>query len=507
MSTQLSSGNWREWPDEAKLRFLQRLRETGDERRAPSLSLHEFAIAAWPVLEPGRTFSDNWHIRVICEHLEAATRGEIRNLVINMPPRHMKSLLVGVFWFAWEWTFNPSTRWLCASYAQPLATRDSLKCRRLITSPWYTDTFGAIALVGDQNQKTRFENDRTGYRIATSVDGTGTGEGGDRIVVDDPHNVRKAESEQQRTTAVDWWFQTMSTRANDEATAVRVVVMQRLHERDLTGEILSRELGYEHLCIPARYETDRVITTTLQRARADIRDPRRVDREPLHPARYDDARLALLENELGAYGTAGQLQQRPAPREGGMFKATGLRTRDEMDVPYVAPRGTDVKYVRHWDLGGSSQKTGDRTVGLLMAKTTDGRYHVVDIAKGRWAPEERNARIRQTGTADQQVYSYVPQRIERGIGLSVEVTAEIVRQCAGVPIEEVSARGDKTTRADPFASQCNGGNVRIIEAPWNREFIDECLMFGPGCEHDDQVDAASGAFAFLAGGDSVWVDL
>src|SRR5688572_24031655 len=158
-------------------------------------SLREFICQAWPTVEPATEFVPGWHLDAICDHLEAVTRGGLRNLVINIPPRHMKSLAVSVFWPCWEWITLPERRWLFSSYAASLSIRDSLKCRRLIESPWYRANWGdRFQLTSDQNAKQRFENNKSGYRLATSVGGTATGEGGDRIVVDDPHNVNEAES-------------------------------------------------------------------------------------------------------------------------------------------------------------------------------------------------------------------------------------------------------------------------------------------------------------------------
>lgn len=181
------------------------------------------------MVEPGNAFISNWHIDAICEHLEAVSRFELQRLLINIPPRCMKSLTVGVFWPTWMWINRPETRWLCASYAQQLATRDSLKCRRIIESRWYQRNWGeSFQLTSDQNQKTRFENDKTGYRLATSVGGTGTGEGGDFVICDDPHNVEQALSDTQREAALIWWDETMSTRLNDPKRGGMVIVMQRL---------------------------------------------------------------------------------------------------------------------------------------------------------------------------------------------------------------------------------------------------------------------------------------
>ena len=156
-------------------------------RRKAEGSLYEFVKQAWAVVEPGVAFIPSWHIEVICEHLEAITAGEITRLLINVPPRHSKSLIVAVMWPMWEWLAAPQQKFLCASYAGTLSIRDNLKARRLIQSPWYQERWGHLfAFAGDQNAKQRFENNKTGYRLATSVGGTATGEGGSRLILDDP---------------------------------------------------------------------------------------------------------------------------------------------------------------------------------------------------------------------------------------------------------------------------------------------------------------------------------
>ncbi len=182
------------------------------ERELASRSLREFVRQAWHIVEPSTPYVPGWHIDAMADHLEAVTRGEIRKLLINIPPRHMKSLLVSVFWPAWEWTRYPERRWLYSSYGQHLSIRDSVKCRRLIESPWYQSRWGHLFLLtGDQNTKSRFDNNRSGYRLSTSVDGAATGEGGDRVVCDDPHNIKEAESDARRKATLDWWDIVMST--------------------------------------------------------------------------------------------------------------------------------------------------------------------------------------------------------------------------------------------------------------------------------------------------------
>src|SRR3954471_1986287 len=224
-------------------------------------SFREFVLQAWPIIEPSTPFVPGWHIDAIVEHLEAVSYGQIRNLLINVPPRHMKSLLVSVLWPAWEWIGWPQRRWLYSSYAAQLSMRDSVKCRRLIESPWYQERWGdRFALTGDQNTKGRFENNRSGYRLSTSVGGAATGEGGDRVVCDDPHNVQEAESDSVRKGTLDWWDVVMSTRVNDPRSAAKVVVMQRCHQRDLSGHLLEQG-GWEHLYLPAEYKNAQQVTS------------------------------------------------------------------------------------------------------------------------------------------------------------------------------------------------------------------------------------------------------
>src|SRR4051794_27034170 len=201
---------------------------------SPRRSLRESTRHAWNIVEPATEFVPGWHLDAICDHLEAVSKGTLRNLLVNVPPRHMKSLAVSVFWPCWTWLTRPETRFLYASYAQHLSTRDSLKARRLIetrgnrTHAPGESGRGLLERIGyqgllelveprapwrlttDQNTKKRFENDRAGYRLATSVGGSATGEGGDVIVIDDPHKADEAESDVVRQGVLEWWDATMS---------------------------------------------------------------------------------------------------------------------------------------------------------------------------------------------------------------------------------------------------------------------------------------------------------
>ena len=300
-----------------EIQQLESLLERARNRVAPIEAekarrhLLEFVVQAWPVLEPATPFVNGIHVEAICEHLQAVTKGRIRNLIINVPPGHAKSLLAAVFWPAWVWIDSPQTRWLFASYAANLSVRDSLRCRRLIESEWYQQNWGdRYQLTSDQNQKHRFENDHTGYRIATSVGGSATGERADVVVVDDPHSVDQAESEAERRTAVEWFNGTMSTRLNDFATGHKIVIQQRLHEADLTGDLVGKG-DFDLLCLPAEFEPERRCSTSI-----GWTDPRVEAGELLWPEKVTAAHLDGLKVSLGTYRYAGQYQQRPAPAEG-----------------------------------------------------------------------------------------------------------------------------------------------------------------------------------------------
>lgn len=327
-------------------------------------SLYQFARQSWSVLEPARPFVDGWHIGCIAEHLQALESLEIRNLIINIPPRHMKSILAGVAFFCWTWIRQPSSQWIYCAYGEKLAERDSNKCRDLIQSQWFQARWGHIfRLKRAQNAAERFSNDRQGYRIATTIAGKAMGEGGDFLIYDDPHKPQEVRSEAHRLAVIDSWQKTMSTRGNDPKRVRKLVVMQRLHERDLTGYLLAERGGYEHLCLPAEYEPrrywfmgargddgsgargefransenqpkpkprDAITPTSLQRKRPEFIDGpegsgRKEEGDLLWKEQFGPEEIQTLKGDLEGPGWAGQGQQRPAPVEGSIFKAEFFR--------------------------------------------------------------------------------------------------------------------------------------------------------------------------------------
>jgi len=423
----------------------------------------------------------NWHIDAICDHLEAITNQEILRLLITIPPRHMKSISVSVAWPAWSWIKRPEIQFLFSSYAGSLSIRDSVKCRRLIQSPLYQARWGQnFSLTSDQNAKQRYDNNHGGYRLATSVDGALTGEGGDILVVDDPHNVREVESDVVRQSVIDWWKEAMSTRLNSMETGAKVIIQQRTHELDLAGYVLEHESDWVHLNLPAEHEKTNRCKTVLP-----WEDPRKEEGELLYPERFSRKAIIELTETLGIYGSSAQLQQRPVPRGGSMFEAEMFEI-----VPAMPAECYVIKSIRYWDKAGT-QDGGKRTAGVLMHKLRDGRQVISDVKKGQWDAFRREKIIKNVTILDgHDIEVWVEQEPGSGGKESAEST---IRNLAGYSVYKERVTGDKEVRAEPYAVQVNAGNVMLVKGDWTKDFIKEHEI-APRGTFKDQWDAAGGAF-------------
>lgn len=410
------------------------------------------------------------------------TDGNISRLLVNEPPGMMKSLLLGVLWPAWEWGPRglPSMRYIGTAHKQELAVRDAMKCRRLIQSEWYQSRW-PIVLTSDQNAKTKFENSATGFREAMAFTSM-TGARGDRVLLDDPLSADDANSDAALRAAEITFTEALPTRVNSKSSAI-IVIMQRLHEKDTSGLILSRGLGYEHLCLPMRFEPERRCSTSI-----GFTDPRTEDGELLFPERFDDQQVTGLEKTMGAYASAGQLQQRPAPRDGGLFKREWFAGK----IIRQAPTGT--RWVRHWDLAATKKITAARTAGVKLGRAPDGSYIVGHVVK----TQDEGNRVRELITATAEVDGRgVEISLPQDPGQAGKVQArDMVAMLAGWTVKAEPETGDKTTRAEPFSSQCEAGNVYLIEGDWISDYLDELCLFPSGA-FKDQVDASSGAFGRL----------
>lgn len=450
------------------------------DRAIAAQSFAGFVRAAWHVLEPASPLKWGWSLDAICEHLEAVSKGEIKRLLMNVPPGCMKSLLVGVLWPAWEWgpQGRPGLRYLGTAHKQDLAVRDNLKARRLIQSAWFQARW-PIKLTGDQNAKTKFENDATGFREAMAF-GSMTGSRGDRVLLDDPLSVDHANSEADLKSAEITFTEALPTRVNNDESAI-VVIMQRLNEKDTSGIIIKRDLGYVHLCLPMRYEADRKCITSI-----GFQDPRTVDGELLFPERFPESTVSSLEKTMGSYAAAGQLQQRPAPREGGMFK------RSWFPIVRAVPAGT--RMCRGWDLA-ATEGAGDWTAGVKVGRQKNGRYIIVDVVRDRKASAGVEAML--VNTASQDGYGCEISLPQDPGQAGKSQASYYIGQLSGYTARATPESGDKGTRAGPLAAQAEAGNVDILEGAWNDAFFEELTVF-PNGSHDDQVDGASRAFNVVA---------
>lgn len=457
---------------EARRNLDRELEQTG-------ASLSSFTKAAWHVLEPGQPYKHGWHLDAISDHLEAVTAGHITRLLINIPPGTMKSLSVGVMWPAWEWGPKgfPHLRYLGTSHSHPLAIRDNLKMRRLVASEWYQDRWGDhVQLMADQNAKLKFENTATGFREAMAFTGL-TGSRGDRVLIDDPLSVDNANSDTQREAVNDTFRESVPTRLNNPDSSAIIVVMQRLHENDVSGLILANDFGYDHLMLPMEFEPERRCYTSI-----GFTDPRKTEGELLFPERFPREVVERDKKIMLSYAVAGQFQQRPAPREGGLFKAEWLKPCQLKDLP---KKETLTIY------GGSDYAVtaddGDYTVHGVVGLDPQGRMWLLDI----W---------RKQASSDQWVESFCDMVLEwRPIGWAEEtgqiksgvgpfLTQRMRKRQAYVAREMFPTRGDKAIRAQSIRGRMALDGLYVpIDAPWYEKFASELLTF-PSGKNDDQVD-------------------
>lgn len=458
--------------------------QNAERIRAECKTLAGFVRHAWPVLEPKARLVWGWPLQAMADHLEAVTRGEITRLLTNCPPGLMKSLLHSVFWPAWEWgpAELPHMRYLTSSYSQDNVMRDNTKMRRLVESEWYQALWPEVRMAHDQNAKGKFENTKSGGREGRPF-ASMTGGRGDRVIIDDPHSTETAESDVERKNTIRIFRESISDRLNDLDRSAIVVIMQRLHSDDVAGTILKLGLPYEHLCLPMEFEGSTNKATVI-----GFSDPRTYEGELLLPERFSREAVDALKKVKGTYGYAGQYQQRPTPREGGLFKRHWF----EGKTRRVAPEGT--RWVRHWDLAATKDAGAARTAGVKLGRAPDGSLWVGHVTKTQEEGNEVRKLIKATAEIDGKgVEISLPQ--DPGQAGKVQAK-DMIAMLVGWIVRAEPETGDKVTRAEPFSVQCEAGNVYLIEGEWNSDYLDELCLF-PGGSFKDQVDASSGAFGRL----------
>lgn len=471
--------------------------------------LHHYARQAWRFVE-SQPFVETRSFRAVCEHLEAVTRGEIRKLLINIPPRLSKSLTTCVFWPSWEWgpANLPQYRWIFGSYAHKLAIRDNVRARNIIQSQWYQQRWGSrVQLVEDQNEKGLYKNTANGFRLATCPEGMATGEGGDRVIVDDPHNVKKAESAVEREGVIDWYSGTMWTRVNNPDVIARVIIMQRLNEADLSGWAIEQG-DWEHLCLPMRYDEQRPCTTII-----GFKDWRSTEGELLCPERFTDMTVKEWEKTLGAYGTAGQLQQQPAPKGGAMFSRSNiryfttkpvdenacpryvekaLRFQFELMIPGMSGKtrrfnAWDCYWFQACDTATSEKEEAAYTVVTTCAVTPEHDLLVWEVVRERLEVPKQYGHLLSQRARYQFLDFQAVEEASSGIGIIQLARSE------GHPFKVLkTGMRSKDTRAACVATMYENGKVyhrlpNAQQGEWLPAFENELVKFPRG-EFADQVD-------------------
>lgn len=477
-------------------------REFRRQRSACENSLHEFIIQYWHVVEPGREFVDNWHIQALCDHLEAVTAGDITRVLFNVPPGAMKSLLVNVFWPAWEWGPKnmPWVRYLSASYSEDLTVRDNRRCRAILADPRYQEMWGDRVQIDPRQDATgNYATLAKGWRIATSVGGVGTGERADRVIIDDPHSIKTADSEIIRNATLQWWREVIPTRVNDAQKSAFVVIMQRVHEEDVSGDIIAQG-GWTHVMIPMRFDSRRPGHTKIGWS-----DPRTEDGDLFWPARFPDWTVQRDERVLGKFAVASQFQQSPTPRGGSIildhwWKVWPPEGQEDSWTTYLPDEnGREVaktvfpslNYVLlSLDTAYTEKEENDWSACTVWgAFEMNGNPKVILIEAWRERLEMRALVQKIIDTARRRKADGV--LIEaKASGISVGQEMRRLMRDGEFTIFVEPPKGDKTARLHSVSAQFSDGLVYAPERKWADMVIEECAQF-PRSKHDDLVDTVS----------------
>jgi predicted phage terminase large subunit-like protein len=437
----------------------------------------------------------------------------------------MKSLSTNVFWPAWEWgpQNNPELRFISASYSKELTLRDNRRCRQLIGDERYQQFWGdRFEIAGDQDAKGKFENNHRGWKLATSVGGHVVGERGDRFIIDDPHNIKTAESNAIRESTLQWFTEVVPTRVNDPDEATFVIIMQRVHERDVSGLILANDLGYEYLCLPMEYEDDHPAPC---RNSIGFTDWRTTPGELLWPERFSQRSVIELKTQLqswgGIYAEAGQLQQRPSPRGGGMFQkewwrfyktdATGFNLASRpngCDDSSAVPLPTDFDWVHlTCDAAFKDSKKSSRVSLLVVAGKGPFRFILDNVTD--------HMSFNETCKAILEVDEHTKKPIGGLLVKWPKIAKVLIEDKANGPaiinllrqfvsgIIPINPQGGKESRASAMEPAIQSGHVLLPDgAPWLVDFVGELAAF-PAGKHDDQVDALSQVMTYMTADEDI----
>ncbi len=421
---------------------------------------------------PGEPFLMNWHIDTICHEIELAIAGPDHRLIINMPPRSLKSIIVSVALPAWLLGHDPAMRIICVSYTDDLARKFARDFNRVVAAAWYRKVFPATAAKPGKISESEFVTGKNGFRLATSIGGTLTGRGGHVIIIDDPMKANDAESETERNRTNSWFNNTASSRLDNQATGIIIVAMQRLHQNDLTGHLLSSP-GFRQLSLPAIAFEETVYA--LGNGRLHTRKPG----DFLHPERNPPAIVERLRAEIGSRDFAAQYQQDPVPAEGALFRLSWLR--------YVE-RQTDAtgfeRIVQSWDIASKVGAANDYSVGTTWG-ISGQTATLLDVQRVQMEIPDLLRLIEMTATI------WRPQCVLIEDANTGSAVIQLLRKYTQLSIIDIRPKMDKFVRASQATAAFESGRILVPrDAPWLAEFLSELLGF-PNTRHDDQVDSTT----------------
>lgn len=438
-------------------------------------NLSHFTKKIFPILEPGKTYSHNYHIDLIGEYLTAVYQGQIRHLAINIQPRAMKSLKVSVAFPCWVWTKEPRKRFICSSYSGDLSTNLNLKRRRIIKSKWFQTGWNHVfQLVDDQDRKTEFENNHRGVMVATSTGATIGGKGGDIILVDDPQNPAKANSHAERIEANEHFKYLATTRLDSAKTGAVVLIMQRLHEEDATA--LALDMGYEPLIIPTIAPEQKTYVFPITK-----KEIKREAGDLLWPERFPIEELDRYKKALGSFGFASQYQQTPVPIGGAILKSDWFN--------YYTDFPSDIRPRWFWDTAVKKDQENDYTVGGCFHVEGD-KVFILDWFRSKVEFPElvrtvKNCHAKHRGIITVEDKSSGQQLIQ------------VLEKETELPVKRYKPEGDKVHRAHLASPVLEAGAVFLPDgAEWVHDFLRELELF-PRAVHDDQVDVFTMAIISL----------
>jgi predicted phage terminase large subunit-like protein len=432
-----------------------------------------FAALCFQALNPQTELATNWHLEVIAAKLTAVRQGRIKRLIINLPPRHLKSLMASIAFPAWCLGHDPSAQILCVSYAQDLSDKLARDCRTIMMSPWYRQIF-PTRLAPHRQAVQEFITTRQGYRLATSTGGVLTGRGADIILIDDPLKPEEALSEAQRKAANEWYDHTLYSRLNDKRHGAIVIIMQRLHEDELVGHVLAQE-GWEVLSFPAIAEADEVHRIeTIWGAQCF----RRRQGEALHPDREPLETLDRIRRTIGEYNFAGQYQQSPAPLGGGLVKVEWFKRYGEKDRPERFDR-----IVQSWDTANKATELSDFSVCTTWGVRGKDLF-LLGLFRQRLEYPALKRAVREL----QSLFAANEVLIEDKASGTQLIQELITDGCYGVTRYQPTC--DKIMRVHAQTAMIENFVYIPEAAPWLAEYLHELMVF-PNGKHDDQVDSTA----------------